>query len=75
MISCHCASADPYIAKKEAKRLQALAKAATKQKKPTPVPNAAKKEKKEKEKAAAVEEAAEVWINPTKPGEKKGKYI
>jgi valyl-tRNA synthetase len=57
-------------AKKEAKRLEKLAKAAAKgpvvQKQPS-----AKKEKKEEKK---VEEPAEAWVNPTPKGEKKGEY-
>ncbi len=59
-------------AKKEAKRLEKLAKLAARNI-VAPVANAAKKEKKEK---AAKEELppAEEWVNPTPPGQKKGEF-
>ena len=58
------------IAKKEAKRLERLAKAALKSSTPTPAASGAKKEKKEKEKKEAA--PIEQWVNTTPPGEKKG---
>lgn len=58
-----------HIAKKEAKQLEKLAKAAVKV--PVATSSAPKKdkEKKEKKEVASVEE----WVNPTPKGEKKGR--
>lgn len=63
------------LAKKEAKRLEKLAKAAVKAVTPasTGAPSA-RKEKKEKEKEAKAAAApVEAWVNTTPAGEKKGK--
>lgn len=65
------------VAKKEAKRLEKLAKAAVKAVNPaqTGAPSA-RKEKKEKEKEAKAAAApVEAWVNTTPPGEKKGEDL
>jgi hypothetical protein len=66
------AASDPPVAKKEAKRLEKLAKAAVK----AVVPQAGTSARKEKKEKAAKESAtatpAEQWVNTTPAGEKKG---
>lgn len=69
---CQRHRTDQFTAKKEAKRLEKLAKAAAKQSVATPQNAGPKKEKKVKEKKE--EQPAEEWVNPTPPGEKKGEY-
>lgn len=64
--------ADRLTAKKEAKRLEKLAKAAAKQSVAAPQNAGPKKEKKVKEKKE--EQPAEEWVNPTPAGEKKGEH-
>jgi valyl-tRNA synthetase len=66
------AQSNQCIAKKEAKRLEKLAKAAVK----AVVPQAGTSARKEKKEKAAKESAtatpAEQWVNTTPAGEKKG---